>query len=55
MTPSLRLKQHAKFKKNLGKKLFELRQKILNSNQKLMTLSEVHKESTNRRGGTLET
>lgn len=54
MTPNLRIDQHAKFKRNLGIKLFEMRQKILNSNKKLMTISQIAKENTKIRG-TLET
>ena len=54
MTPNLRIDQHAKFKRNLGIKLFEMRQKILKSNQKLMTISEIAKQNAKARG-TLET
>ena len=54
MTPNLRLEQHSRFRSALGKKLFDVRQKILQSSARTMTISQIHKDIAKRRG-TLET
>jgi hypothetical protein len=53
MTPNLRLDQHKRFKTTLGKKLFDVRQRILQAGMRPMSVSQIHREVAKRRG-TLE-
>jgi len=55
MTPNLRLEQHQRFRTALRQQLSDVKNTILNKNNRIVKISEIRKEMQQQARGRLET